>query len=222
MEGAGHPGERQPRERCRWDGETAGSLISQSNKNSSSKRDFPMGFALEIRICITMGAPPRRSPRFPPPAGCHPFPDTFAEPLQNSCRRGPEPHGGGLPAPPPFPSSLCRAPKAAFTKYGRVFFCLPVFGTPAAAQERSFPDAEVSPALLHPSRPSPLSPSPAPIGRGVMLPPPNSPAPLDIPSAAGTSRSTPKITVIGVWGEREAREKGAQWWHPLASLPICG
>lgn len=179
-----------------------------------SKSGFASPWVPLSPMLTPISAPPR----------CHPFPDTFAEPLQNLCRYGPEPHVGELCRPPLFPSSPCRAPKAAFTKYGRVFFCLPVFGTPAAAQERSFPDAEVSPTLLHPPHPSPLSPSPTPTGRGVMCPPPNSLAPLDPTSAAGASHSSPKITVIGVlgWGEREAREKGAQWWHPLASLPTCG
>lgn len=57
---------------------------------------------------------------------------------------------GGL-----WPPVCCQplpSPGATFTKYGR-FFLPPVFGTQATAQERSFPDAEVSPALL----PSPCS-----------------------------------------------------------------
>lgn len=53
---------------------------------------------------------------------------------------------------PPVCCQPLPSPGATFTKYGR-FFLPPVFGTQATAQERSFPDAEVSPAPL----PSPCS-----------------------------------------------------------------
>lgn len=159
-------------------------------------------------------------PPHPPPRCYHPSAGAFAEPLQNSCRRRPG-RGGGLAG------QLLPSPRAAFTKYGR-FFLPPVFGTQAAAQERSFPDAEVSCALLRPPPPAPSPPppstlGPAPTGRGGMPPPrlasiPGSPTSIlrcwRIPRHL-------KSKLLGFWGEREAREeKGAQCWYPLSLMLV--
>lgn len=99
---------------------------------------------------------PLSTPRFPPDWRCSP---QFNPPQSPSipwhiCRALTKPvvqgRAGGLW--PPVSCQPWPSPGATFTKYGR-FFLPPVFGTQATAQEHSFPDAEVSPALL----PSPCS-----------------------------------------------------------------
>lgn len=62
---------------------------------------------------------------------------------------------GGLPGPP-FAWILSRALEQLSPNM-EGFFWPPVFGTQATAQECSFPDAEVSPALLSPSSSSSFS-----------------------------------------------------------------
>lgn len=128
---------------------------------------------------------------------------------------------------PPVCCQPLPSPGATFTKYGR-FFLPPVFGTQATAQERSFPDAEVSPAPL----PSPCS---FPAASQWAWPcthqdrskfhPLNSLESLDPPpasSAAGTSltlhpTAPQKQWLLGFWGTRKPGRRvpdaGTPWHH---------
>lgn len=151
-----------------------------------------------------------------------PSPGTFAEPSQNQWSRA-ELGACGLP----FAASLCRVLEQLSPNM-EGFFCLRFSARRPRPKSTAFQMLRSAQLFFPPPAPSLLPPSglgPAPTGTGVIPRPqltgiPGSPTSIlccwHKPDPA--SHATPKAMVIGIWGDKEAREKGTWCWHSLASL----
>lgn len=148
---------------------------------------------------------PRCSPQFTPRSPLPSIPRRICRPLAKLVSQQPRARRGACR--PPVCSRPLLSPRAAFTKYGRFFWPL-VFGTQAAAQERSFPEAEVS-RTLPPHHPRPLPSlltwpcthwarvTATPDTLAPRVPPQH---PLLLAQAAPHVPQLPKATVIGSFG----------------------